>query len=1229
MLKALELYGFKSFADRTRFEFPEGITVIVGPNGSGKSNVVDAMKWVLGEQSAKSLRGKEMADVIFKGGASAARKPMNTAEATMIFDNSQGQLPLDGAEVHVTRRVYRSGEGEYLVNGQACRLKDIKDLFRGTGVGGDAYSLIEQGKVDTLLVASAKERRAIFEEAAGISRFKAKKVEAQRRLARVEQNLLRLSDIVDEVDGRLRTIRSQAAKARRYQEYNDRLQELRTQSAQVDYRRLSETLAIHDGELKRLADAESQATHDLTSLEEHIARLDGAVDEAAQRIRDCEGEMASNRERIAGVESAAAFAASSQQEAEEELAARRRQVRQLKTRGADTTAQLAESERSIAGIREALARRQAELGELTQRVTTLAAKQTEVRAADAERRSAYADRIRSRNTLSNELSVLATQAAAAENDRRRATTQLNNLQASLGRLEDQLASLAESQQKLIAERAESEEALAACESAVESALAQLKQSQRRRSELEARRQSLAERERLLAELEARLEGINPGVRQALERKRREPYGPWGEIRGMVADTIEAEIESAPLLDAALGERTQWLVVSGRRLLTRLMNGALELEGRVGFVAMDGECVEGGADESPSPSGRGARGEGEAVRDSDESTEENSFRRRPGIIARADDLVVCAPELRPLMRRLLSNVWIVESLAIARELRRTAPGLRFVTLDANVVEPDGGVVVGRMSRSIGLVSRRSELAQSQRRREELQAEIDACEADIVEHEKAHAAARQERNAARESVARLANRHSELTAQTNAATAQQGQLAEQRVALQAQLASAEQEHETLSRRTAGARQSLTSLDEELGELEAAGDDATRRLAELEKDREQADRDRSDHQIAVAKIEERLASAEAARRQLKQNQQERAAALADAESLLAKTAAKVRRCQRDRLAATAALAELYLAKDALTVQGRRLIARRKELAAERAAGGRQVQKLRQELHTLEEQRHRADLAASQARTELTALADRIRDDYGVEISQLAEQATEDERQRAEVEEEIASLRRKLTNIGAVNLEALEEIEGLEERYAALAGQFEDLTKAKESLERIIHRINGDSKRIFLETLAVIRENFQNLFRKVFGGGKADIVLDDEDDVLESGVEIIATPPGKHSLNIALLSGGEKALTAVSLLLAIFQFRPSPFCVLDEVDGPLDEANIDRFVSVLREFLAWSKFIIVTHSKKTMTAANTLYGVTMQESGVSKRVSVQFEDVSDDGHISQAAVHRESEAA
>jgi len=399
----------------------------------------------------------------------------------------------------------------------------------------------------------------------------------------------------------------------------------------------------------------------------------------------------------------------------------------------------------------------------------------------------------------------------------------------------------------------------------------------------------------------------------------------------------------------------------------------------------------------------------------------------------------------------------------------------------------------------------------------------------------------------------------------------------------------------------------------------------MAEIERARQQATREVTAAKVDLAKSEQRLEGLRLRMTQFEDDQRERQRAIGQVRDQLRQSLDRAASASLVILVATSELAELYLKKEGVARETITHVERRNQATAERTTLAEQVQSLQKRLRRLEEQQHQLQLAAEQVRHQRTTLVERLREDYSIELSELTAATTpEQEQERSTVEAEIEQLRRKINQIGAVNLEALDELDELEARFDKLSGQYRDLTEAKQSLERIIHKINADSRRLFLETLEAIRVNFRTLYRKAFGGGTADIVLEEGVDVLECGVEIIATPPGKPSFNNSLLSGGEKALTAVALLLAIFQFRPSPFCVLDEVDAPFDEANIGRFVDVLKEFLGWTKFIIVTHSKKTMTAATTLYGVTMQESGVSKRVSVRFDDVTEDGHIRREALDR-----
>ena len=1198
MLKALELYGFKSFADKTRFDFPPGITVIVGPNGSGKSNVVDAIKWVLGEQSAKSLRGKDMSDVIFKGSGDG-RRMLNTAEATIIFDNSQGHFPFDAPEVHITRRVYRSGEGEYLINRQPCRLKDIKELIRGSGAGADAYSLIEQGKVDRLLQASPKDRRLIFEEAAGISRFKAKKIEAQRRLERVDQNLLRLSDIVEEVESRLRSVRSQASKARRYREYSERLQQLRTQVGWSDWRKLSEQISQCEAEAEQLATQATSLASEVEQAESRALALDGEIAQADEQLRQSESLRAHNHEQIALSESARAQGYARIRDIEETAARYRSQLTAIRSqttavlqRLTDATSQLDQATRADAEMRQRLLDHQQALSEHAELLGQLRRQQIE---RVQEKSAAQQALVELGGRQSSRQSQLETHTLIEQRSAER-LSELEVLQADCGQ---ELATCESDQQQLTSRVESIRQALA--EAQAELAFIEQNRGQTQDETARSRQQvsAVTERAAVLEELERSQEGLADGVRDVLELARESEEGPFSEVQGLVADLVEAEVDVAPIIDIALGDRAQHIVISSHRLLEEIQSQRFQPAGRVGFVCLDAP----------------------AARDANQP----DLLNLPGVIDRLDHLVRCPAALVPAIERLLGRSWLVETLQLALALRRTHPDTRFVTWAGDLLEPDGTVAVGPRLSASGLISRRSQLHAL---RIEAQSLLDSLEVLEVRASDLERRYRDQR----ELVAQQAEEF-KLASE---------ELSEQRVrtsAVQERFAHLQQQVRTVSVERSAAQQKATAAAAELEQIKAERSHWDQVLAQAEQDLHELsleiqdrDRRREEHalQATAAKVElekshEQLDVLRARREQLQADQRERQQTWNETRKLLLEAQRRIHEAEAELLRISASLAMLYLEKESLDRQRHHFATSRDQLAGERAQRSGLVQSLRRKAHKLEESQHRQQLAANELHHQRKNLADRLREDYGIEISQLEKAVSEeDESQRLTVEEEIADLRRKINQIGSVNLDALTELDELEERFASLSGQYQDLTNAKAALERIIVRINADSRRLFQETLEAIRANFQVLYRKSFGGGKGDIVLEEGVDPLEAGIDIIATPPGKPSFNNSLLSGGEKALTAVALLLGIFEYRPSPFCVLDEVDAPFDEANVGRFIDVLKSFLGWTKFIIVTHSKKTMTAANTLYGVTMQESGVSKQVSVRFEDVSEDGHISQEAIDR-----
>jgi chromosome segregation protein len=1192
MLKALELTGFKSFAEKTRFEFPEGITVVVGPNGSGKSNIVDAVKWVLGTTSAKSLRGKEMTDVIFKCPASSTRREVNVAEATIIFDNSNDILPLDSAEVRVTRRVYRSGEGEYLINDEPCRLKDIKNLIRGTGIGADAYSIIEQGKVARMLETSAKDRRQIFEEAAGISRFKAKKIEALRRLGRVDQNLTRLSDIVEEVEGRLKAVRNQATKARRYKEFTDRLQQLRTQIGMVQWRQLSkqlqsfdEDIAQFDGELSEYQNQQDQGNQSLQLLESENESL-------AQEAQRHEELASYNREQIA-----------------QHVTANEQQLQRLDetaTRIARLRIQLATAAHGADGVE----------GKMADTQQTL-------RSSEAQHKAT----LRSLGTLDNDITDIKQQLSDAHRETERSRqhqsdvgqqiAQVQSACQALETIDSQLVEQFENIERAIADNATTaagiehgllnlqaiEEALGHGIHDLETEEDSLRRESLRQKQLLTRRQqnltqlnerlsAKRERESILAELEQQREGVNGAVSQLLGEADGGAHKDLGII-GLVADLVQADYDTARLIDIALGDRAQLVVTSNDHLLRQISNGTISLKTRLGVINFK------------------ALAAAEIQLDISES---------PGVIGRLDQALQIDSAYSNLLTVLLSNTWIVDDLATAHSLAKRYLGrLRLITPQAELLDCNGAVCVGPPDNCSGLVSRRMEL-------KGLQQDIYVLTAQTSDH--------------RAELARIENNQSDLNTKLDTTIAQLNSdrqailkhhiTADSYRAQRTQLADEGFELDG-QRRSLRAQQqannsSLTHQSTVLDDLQTKH---TQHIAAVQEFQHTARRSDKEHQtilnritnlrVTLGKTEQQCTALQTQLDQFALDHEERISTCHEQSELLCEATTNATQSKMQILGGTSALAVLYLAKD----QHRTLSQELREQVAGCEQQRRQItnslSSIQVAMERITKEKHERELNSRELRLERRALQDRLREDYGIEIANLhVEHETEAEiEQREQVEDEITTLRTKINNIGAVNMEALGELNDLESRFDVLSAQFNDLTNAKETLERIIQRINADSRRLFLETLEQIRINFQALYRQAFGGGQADIILEEGVDVLEAGVEIITSPPGKPLISISLLSGGEKALTAVSLLLAIFQFRPSPFCILDEVDAPFDEANIGRFINVLKGFLDWSRFIIVTHSKKTMTAADTLFGVTMQESGVSKQVSVRFEDVAEDGSI------------
>lgn len=1209
MLKALELSGFKSFADKTRFEFPPGITVVVGPNGSGKSNIVDAIKWVLGEQSAKSLRGKDMSDVIFKGSTGAnSRRPANAATATIVLDNADKRFAFDADEVHVSRRVYRSGESEYLINGETSRLKDIRELFRGTGVGTDAYSLIEQGKVERMLSTNAKDRRAIFEEAAGISRFKAKKVDAQRRLARVEGNLIRLADIVDEVGSRYRSVKSQASKAARYKEYSDRLQQLRTYVGLKDWRSFSNKLEQIKSQFDDDTTTAQQLASDTERAESGAKQIEQRLDEISNRLAEHQESATQVREQIAQAESHLNLNRSRLDDLEQRKSQMAEQFERSTKRSEEVRMRIESAEKDAVtaelNYREASER----LKELESELAAVDEQQARLRNAGETKRTRNAELMDLITQLGRVVSAAESQTETLTESKSRSSRACEELSGSLSSCETALEQFLSEQSRLQIEAESNDSALADARKRFESLKSELAGRRERMSDLSNQHAGLSQRAEVIEELEKSLEGINAGAKELLQHAQSGIAGPMSDVIGLVADLVSVNVQHAAIVDVALGDIAQFVVVEGDHLINEVADENIKLNGRVGLIQLE------------SPPSLGA----------DPDVNLNGAN---GIIGRADRLVQVEPQFGGFIRRLLGGTWVIKTLGDALHLHANFPDadrVRFVTLDGEIVEADGAVVVGPKSVTAGLVSRRSELRALKRELVSLDEQIATCRDQVADLVQQESVADKEIQAQFNQNSELAARLSDQTLQAQATRKQIDQIQGQLEIATGELEETTNKLEELKSKLIQDQQTLAAHELEIANLSQSITEDEGQTETLQLNRTEIEQARTTAKVKLAKAEQVLDGVQARVEQYRQEYDEHRQAFSQMEAQRTADDGAANQAAEEIKNTTAQLAGMAQQREELTDQLNQLTKQRLEIDAERRQVATELNRQRDELRTTQDKIHQSKMRIEQLNMQREQLAERLQDDYGIDIASVEETPTEQElEQRDQIDSEITDLRKKIGAIGSVNLDALQELEDLEGRYLAMDEQYQDLVKAKETLEKIIVRIDADSRKLFVETLEAIRVNFQKLFRQTFGGGKADIILEPDVDPLEAGVDIIATPPGKPEFSNSLLSGGEKALTAVSLLMAIFQFRPSPFCVLDEVDAPFDEANIGRFIDVLKSFLGWTKFVIVTHSKKTMTAATTLYGITMQESGVSKRVSVRFEDVSEDGHISDEALQRSDEDA
>jgi chromosome segregation protein len=1221
-LKNLTVLGFKSFADKTSLNFQPGVTAIVGPNGCGKSNVSDAIRWVLGEQSAKALRGGEMADVIFNG--TDGRKPLGLAEVSLTIGGvDEDHLTAAGVEVAynevtVTRRVFRDGGSEYFINKTPCRLKDVQQLFMGTGVGRTSYSIMAQGNITQILSSKPEDRRMIFEEAAGITKFKSQKKEALRKLEYTDQNLVRVEDLIREVKRQIGSLQRQAGKARRYKQLMLELQHLDTQLArhqfdvlQVEIRERQDQAENLRGEIETISAGVLRHEDEIVQLREQLSKLEHELSETQQRGLELKGDadrnesrVHFNEERLRELAAQNTQALSDISQAEERHLAAEQEAGALRER-------LTASQAALARHREALRARQDGLHGVEEELRRL---QEEQRAAQAGAFAQAQQLARVRNELNAldlqkqgnvvRLEKLSAEKIQLEEERGQLEIRLRefaaHVEAEQMNARTQRGSVAERQARLLE---------------IHQELARLTQ------DLDAQLQQQAEkrsRVNVLEQLQVEHEGFSAGALAALKNA--------DHVLGSLADKIRVPDQYITAIETALGHHLQLVITeqpeSAQRILAEL---SANKQGRasIASLALGGN----GAAELPATNGH----------------------------APLLGVVEAEASVQPLLRSLLGQTLLVPDLTAAAASLRESNGMYDFVTPAGDMLSRHGVFTGGYANGSGktpgsILGRKNQIAQ-------LQAQLDQAQVQVNEMSRAKGALLSEQTGLQ---AGLQQAQTELREREVAIATHQGEfnalqnsqrLLHQKidtVVYEVQSLAA-QEQEGLQKRAALADQA-GELDNRERALQLQVAELSTRLEELRQQRDAAAAALTETRVASASEEQICASFTQQQKSLEQR-------LGELSQLVQQRRGEISACLERKTRAELEIQEsrqkidaLQHERDQVNLRAADLLGRRTEQENDIAAREENLREHRRRLTEAQQQRGGLEVELAQKNMGVQNLRERVQQKYHLNLDDIRSECititladegpakvttlTPEEMAASgaatdweAVAGQVAALQTRLDEMGPVNLVAIEEYEETEQRHTFLSTQHADLVQAKSQLLEVINRINLQTRQMFTETFEQIRANFRAMFTEIFDGGKADLVLVGEGDALESGIDIVARPPGKQLQTISLLSGGEQTMTAVALLFSIYQVKPSPFCVLDELDAPLDESNINRFIRVLQRFLSHSQFIVITHNKRTIGMADVLYGVTMEEHGVSKIVSVKFHKADDD-RTGQALVPSPKEA-
>lgn len=1175
--KRLEMHGFKSFAEPVVIEFHEGVTCIVGPNGSGKSNISDAIRWVLGEQSPKMLRGGKMEEVIFSG--TASRKSRGMAEVTLVIDNSTGILPIDYNEVAITRRMYRSGESEYLINNNHCRLRDIRELIMDTGIGVDGYSLIGQGKIADIVSSKPESRREIFEEAAGVVMYKSKKAESERKLAGANANLERVNDIIGEIEGRIDGLREDSAKAKEYLELKDR------------YRELEINITLKN--VEKLDSSNSTLKEDADQLAENIKKLTAKKKEMDEKLTE-------GRARNESLEQLGS-------DARDKLLSKVEEINKLTNKSQLDSEKAAAIDRDYARISEEISQLEEKLAREAENAESLEANKDAVLAELKAEEDKLGEKVEAYNRVTEESLKLSETIENAKNQMFSLHSRVSAKRSEAKSMESYKESLAKRKEQILSEGAEIQESTKAFREAVEKAEARQKENMRLMDEaaeelksvredsifrnnniktltaqaedIRIRAGQLTARKKTIEEMENNYEGYNGAVRFIMKSNIK-------GIDGVVAELMKVPAGLEIAVETALGAGMQNIVcekdANAKEAINLLKSNKA---GRLTFLPI--ESVKA----SPVNVSRAISG-------------------APGFRGLAADLVEYDGKYESVFRYLLGRVAVVDNMDRAVALSKAAGnGLRFVTLDGEIINASGAITGGKYKNATAnLLARRSEI-------EKLKQDIDSMKEEYkgVEEQLDSEKKKAEELASKIEDIETRRRDLELEAADISAKlnmlAESGKDAEQNTAKkERELAAIEQDFENAVKMS---EEAFRHADEAEAEIERLNEEINGKLEEYEKIKERvseaaeeitaariAKTDRDNKFESVCQLLSRVQDAiddftiqiDDRNDMLEVLEQEKNKLLFNSEDV----GDTVKALSEEKMEL-----EDYIAR--ISQEKAVLVEELNTLNAEYYSVG-------DSLNAYQDQKYQQEIKLAKNETQLDTIKEKLWDEFEISYAQALEFKKENFALAPAVKES-REIRNRMRELGDINVGAIKEYEQVSERYGFLTEQRADITAAMDELKAIINDMEKTIKTRFKENFDQIVVNFEEIFKELFGGGHAELRLDDEDNPLEAGIEIIAQPPGKKLQNINLMSGGEKTMTAIALMFAVLKTKPTPFCILDEVEAALDDANIDRFAEYLRKFHE-IQFAIVTHQKATMEHADVLYGVTMPEQGISKVLSLRLGD-------------------